>query len=236
MGKSVQELQDMLAAKMKEVDAIQVEIEQAKMREQVRIKLDLMLDFVLVDDKLCKQILLLDNNACDDVGRKWAKSMSTIVKKCLDGDAPKLTAKETPNLSHLTDGLSSAIDGAFGVVSDKKEDSTVAPEKKPRKPRAKKESVEFKSSDVHESKAEEKSSLADESKDDETTAAVEEVVTDGSATAVESDVAQTKEESVAPIDDAPMKKPTVEKKAYGSKMFNPARMMAEMKSSNKKKK
>ena len=233
MAKSVQELQDILAAKMKEVDEIQAEIEQAKIREQVRTKLDLMMDFVLVDDKLCKQIALLDSEECDEVGRKWAKSLGTVVKKALEGDAPKTAAKDVPKSSHLTDEVSSAIEKTFGgegsvAQVNEPKDVIVAPEKKPRKPREKKELAETKVLENQESKVEKDLSATDVSKDDGATATAEEAIADGSGTAVKS-------ESVVPVVEPPVKKPVGEKKPSGSRMFNPARMMAEMKSSNKKK-
>ena len=211
MGKTVQELQEILAEKMKEVDAIQLEIEHAKTLEQVREKLDLMLEFVLSDDKLCKQISLLETEDCDDIGRKWTKSLGTLLKKALEGDV-----HEAPTVVAVTEG-------APNVAEDTS--ASVTRERKPRKPRAKKESVSI------EPKVEEtnlvEQPVSEPVSVDEVTATAEEVVTDGSVTATES-----KETSVPGI---PEVKPVRERKPSGSKMFNPARMMAEMKASNKKK-
>ena len=211
MGKTVQELQEILAEKMKEVDAIQLEIEHAKTLEQVREKLDLMLEFVLLDDKLCKQISLLETEDCDDIGRKWTKSLGTLLKKALEGDV-----HEAPAVVAVTEGSPNVAEDASASVTR---------ERKPRKPRVKKESVSV------EPKAEEtnlvEQPVSEPVSVDEVTATAEEVVTDGSVTATES-----KETSVPVIPDA---KPVRERKASGSKMFNPARMMAEMKASNKKK-
>ena len=211
MGKTVQELQEILVEKMKEVDAIQLEIEHAKTLEQVREKLDLMLEFVLSDDKLCKQISLLETEDCDDIGRKWTKSLGTLLKKALEGDV------------HEAPAVVAVTEGAPNVAEDTS--ASVTRERKPRKPRAKKESVSV------EPKAEEtnlvEQPVSQPVSVDGVTATAEEVVTDGSVTATES-----KETSVPVIPDV---KPVRERKPSGSKMFNPARMMAEMKASNKKK-
>jgi hypothetical protein len=233
MAKSVQELQDILAAKMKEVDAIQVEIEQAKIREQVRPKLDLMMDFVLTDDKLCKQIALLDSEECGEVGRKLAKSLSTVVKKALEGDAPKIAVKDVPKSSHLPDEVPPAIEQKFGdegsaAKANESKDVVVAPEKKPRRPRVKKEPVDTQALEDQESKVETEFVIPEVSKDDGATATAEEAMADGSVTAAES-------ESVVPVVEPPVKKSSGEKRASGSRMFNPARMMEEMKLSNQKK-
>ena len=220
MGKTIQELQEMLDAKMKEVDAIQAEIAHAQMIEQVHGKVDLMIDFVLADDKLCKQIALLETEDCDEIGRKWAKSLGTLVKKALEGDAtaePKTKAKkaETSVEPEQESPKEEAVTAPQVEPTTTAEDANTT--KKPRKPRAKKNDApepkpqtrqrEKWTTEAIEQEAQEKAAEAMTP-----TAAADETFVEGSATA----------------GGIIMEQPEVPKKPVGStRMFNPARMMAE---------
>ena len=220
MGKTIQELQEMLDAKMKEVDAIQAEIAHAQMIEQVHGKVDLMIDFVLADDKLCKQIALLETEDCDEIGRKWAKSLGTLLKKALEGDA---TAEPKKKVKKVETSIEPEQESPKeeAVTAPQVEPTTTAedanPTKKPRKPRAKK-------NDAPEPKPQTRQ------REKWTTEAIEQEAQEKEAEAMTPTAAadETPVEGSAMAGGIIMEQPEVPKKPVGStRMFNPARMMAE---------
>ena len=220
MGKTIQELQEMLEAKMQEVDALQSEIAHAKMIEQVHGKMDLMIDFVLADDKLCKQIALLETDDCDELGRKLAKWLGTSVKKTLDGDALAETKKQTVK-PVIAAELVVPVPKEAAKTVDNLKDVVDTVEKKPRKLRTKKSADaevpqprqrETWTTEAIEQEAKEQDEQAKEMAPVEPTAAADETPVEGSATA-------------GGIITEPSAVP--KKSAASMHMFNPARMMAE---------
>lgn len=235
----VQELEAQLAEKQKEVADIKRQIEQAKVIEKANERLDTMLDFVRADYALCAQIGKLTADEMESLGQKLAKTMNTWMKKSVKSDEAAESGESNSGSApepHLPVVISAE---GFKKTRGRKSKETPSIPEEPLKVQLTKDcksdspAISLDDDAVVTKKPAERrqrqdwtteaiSKEAEENKEQPVELKVPEIQTEMPAGGLSQDDAR-KEAPDGTSDKNANKKPT------SSKMFNPARMMAERK-------